>query len=150
MPGQFIIFNTATIILQYSLLLLLYYFLYKVIKIIYLDLKQVHQSKETRSTVDLSAAAKLLFLNDTNIVNKVYELREITSIGRKNNNDIVIDENFVSSEHACIEKFKGDYWLTDLNSTNGTYINDCRATKKVLLQTNDVIKIGAAVFRFER
>lgn len=150
MPGQFVILNIATIVLQYSLLLLLYYFLYKVIKIIYLDLKQVHQPEKTRLPENLSNPARLLLLNDNSVSQTVYALREITSIGRKNNNDIVVEKNFVSSEHACIERFKGDYWLTDLNSTNGTYINDYRVTQKVLLQTNDLIRIGAAVFRFER
>lgn len=152
MPGQFVILNIITIIFQYTLLFLLYYFLYKVIKIIYLDLQQARQliCADNLATDNLINSARLFLLTNTNSLQTVYPLKDMVSIGRKNSNDIVVDENFVSSEHVCIEKYKGDYWLTDLNSTNGTYINECRVTKKMLLQTGDLIKIGAAVFRFER
>lgn len=152
MPGKFVLLNIITVILQYSLLFFLYYFLFKVMKIIYLDLNQEHKADAEGPYFERKDHAVLILANPSNAgsLQQTYTLNEITSIGRKESNDIIIDEAFVSSEHAFIEKYKQDYWLTDLNSTNGTYVNDCRISQKVLLQNDDLIKIGAASFRFER
>ena len=152
MPGKFVLLNIITVILQYSLLFFLYYFLFKVMKIIYLDLNQEHKADAEGPYFERRDHAVLILASPPNAgsLQQTYTLNEITSIGRKESNDIIIDEAFVSSEHAFIEKYKQDYWLTDLNSTNGTYVNDCRISQKVLLQNNDLIKIGAASFRFER
>jgi pSer/pThr/pTyr-binding forkhead associated (FHA) protein len=130
----------------------LYYFLFKVVRIIYLDLKQTYKTVDSPIYFadNYNDQAKLFLVGNSKSVESIIALNEITSIGRNGSNDIVVDEMFVSSEHACIEKYKQDYWLTDLSSTNGTYVNDCRVTQKVLLKNNDLIRIGAATFRFER
>ncbi|MEM9176632.1 MAG: FHA domain-containing protein, partial [Myxococcota bacterium] len=49
-----------------------------------------------------------------------------TTIGRDPNNDVVLDDDTVSSEHAAIEVRDGRYWLEDLRSTNGTRLSDRR------------------------
>ena len=65
---------------------------------------------------------------------------EIT-IGRGNNNDIIIDNLAVSKEHAAIVKLKDGYGLVDLNSTNGTLLND-KDIKKASLSPQDKITVG--------
>lgn len=45
-----------------------------------------------------------------------------TSIGRRSDNDIIINNNSVSNNHARIN-FEDSYFLTDLRSSNGTFIN---------------------------
>ncbi|MFC1883709.1 FHA domain-containing protein [Thermodesulfobacteriota bacterium] len=63
------------------------------------------------------------------------------TIGRKPANDIQIDNLAVSGHHARIDKAGSDYILTDLQSTNGTFVND----KKIVshnLKHGDVIHIG--------
>lgn len=52
-----------------------------------------------------------------------------TRIGRDPNNDIVIENDTISSEHAMIEVRDGRYWLQDLRSTNGTRLSDHRLAK---------------------
>jgi len=47
-----------------------------------------------------------------------------TTIGRDPNNDLVLDDDTISSEHAAIEVRDGRYWLEDLRSTNGTRLAD--------------------------
>jgi len=51
-----------------------------------------------------------------------------TTIGRDPNNDVVLDDDTVSSEHAAIEVRDGRYWLEDLRSTNGTHLGGQRLT----------------------
>jgi pSer/pThr/pTyr-binding forkhead associated (FHA) protein len=65
---------------------------------------------------------------------------EIT-IGRGNNNDIVIDNLAVSKEHAKIIKLPDGYELVDLDSTNGTLLND-KDIQKAKLAPQDVLTIG--------
>ena len=49
-----------------------------------------------------------------------------TTIGRDPNNDVVLDDDTISSEHAAIEVRDGRYWLEDLRSTNGTRLGSRR------------------------
>ena len=65
---------------------------------------------------------------------------EIT-IGRGNNNDIVIDNLAVSKAHAKIIKLPDGYDLVDLESTNGTLLND-KDIQKAKLAPQDAITIG--------
>lgn len=73
---------------------------------------------------------------------KEYPLtKERMTIGRKEHNDIAIDNLAVSGEHAAIVTILLDSFLEDLDSTNGLTVNG-KATKKHFLQNNDVIEIG--------
>ena len=65
---------------------------------------------------------------------------EIT-IGRGNNNDIIIDNLAVSKEHAAIVKLGDGYGLVDLDSTNGTLLNE-KDIKKASLAPQDKITVG--------
>jgi pSer/pThr/pTyr-binding forkhead associated (FHA) protein len=65
---------------------------------------------------------------------------EIT-IGRNPGNDIHIDNLGVSKQHAKISKQDGAYVIEDLNSTNGTFINNKRVAKAIL-NDNDEVHIG--------
>ena len=62
-------------------------------------------------------------------------------IGRNAANDIAIENLAVSKQHARIVKQDEAYYIEDLNSTNGTYLNKIRITKKDL-NNNDIIIIG--------
>ena len=65
---------------------------------------------------------------------------EIT-IGRGNNNDIQIDNLGVSNAHAKIIKYPDAYTVIDLNSTNGTMLNN-KEIKKAKLAPHDILTIG--------
>jgi bacterioferritin (cytochrome b1) len=152
------VLNIISVILQYSLIALVYYFLFIVTKAIYQDLNRKSQNRErgraasTEAHVPDNIIARLLVIDQqhVNLPFNSFDLGEATSIGRGNNNDIIIDDQFVSYEHACITHYKNGHWLSDLNSTNHTYINDTALNAEVLLKNGDVIKIGAVTFKYER
>lgn len=74
--------------------------------------------------------------------------KPIMTIGRAANNDIIIPEQTVSSKHATITIQKGSFFLNDLGSTNGTFVNGTRIESK-MLKSGDLIKLGAAQCKFE-
>ncbi len=70
-------------------------------------------------------------------------------IGRDRSCDIVIDNKLVSKRHAMIQKIKGDYFVTDLKSTNGTFVNGERVPdgKYVRLEPGARIKVGKSLLK---
>lgn len=67
-----------------------------------------------------------------------------TTIGRDPNNDIVLDDDTISSEHAAIEVREGRYWLEDLRSTNGTRLADRRLAEgeRLPLKGGDHVRLA--------
>ncbi len=64
-----------------------------------------------------------------------------TTIGRKPQNDIQIDNLAISGEHAVLAMIGNDAFIEDINSTNGTFVNG-QQVKKQLLQNGDSIELG--------
>jgi pSer/pThr/pTyr-binding forkhead associated (FHA) protein len=75
-------------------------------------------------------------------------LRESTSIGKQDNSDIVIKRDFISRNHAVLTYEDQKFVLTDLHSTNHTYVNEEKISRKIL-RDDDRIKFGEAVYKFK-
>jgi two-component system cell cycle response regulator len=74
--------------------------------------------------------------------------KEVITIGRGRDNDVVLPSDCVSRRHARIEQRDGHVYLVDLASTNGTYINDePRPVRDRKLQRGDQIKVGDTIFK---
>ena len=65
-----------------------------------------------------------------------------TSLGRDNDNTIIIQDEFVSSHHATLIYKNNVWWLMDLNSTNGTRVNNVLVEDQIALTNNDIISLG--------
>ena len=68
-------------------------------------------------------------------------------LGRGNDCDICINDNSVSRRHARIEPAPDGYYADDLQSTNGTYVNDVPASK-YKLRDGDYLRVGNCIYRF--
>jgi len=148
------VFNVIGIILQYGLLIMIYYFLFRVINIISKDLNRSSKcaplgQKDNGTECCYQGKLEVVDSGPIKLAQTSYVLGEIISIGRNDHNDIIIDDAFVSYEHASIGRNKQGYWLTDLNSTNKTYLNNQPLIEGILLKNGDLIKIGAVTFSFE-
>ncbi|HPZ09320.1 MAG TPA: FHA domain-containing protein [Candidatus Eremiobacteraeota bacterium] len=75
--------------------------------------------------------------------------QEFTTIGRESTNDISFPDDFsISRRQARIVLQNGEFFVEDLGSTNGTYLNKRRISKKMSLKNNDEIQMGKKIFIF--
>jgi diguanylate cyclase (GGDEF)-like protein len=68
-------------------------------------------------------------------------------LGREEDCAVRIDDNTVSRRHACIQPGDDGYYAVDLESTNGTFVND-RQVSRCRLQDGDYVRVGNAIYRF--
>ncbi len=68
--------------------------------------------------------------------------REVTILGREAINDLVVDDAEVSRRHTRILREAEGYYVEDLGSTNGTFVNGQRVTSPLLLYHGDTIEMG--------
>ena len=71
----------------------------------------------------------------------------VIGIGREKGNDITVEDHEASRRHAEIRKHNDTYSLTDLDSSNGTFLNNCRIAEAEL-KSGDRIQIGRTLFLY--
>jgi hypothetical protein len=71
------------------------------------------------------------------------------SIGRSGDADVQIDDRYASGLHARIFSREGRTYIEDMNSTNGTMLNDATLNGEAELIDGDVVRIGDTEFRYE-
>lgn len=74
-------------------------------------------------------------------------LEGAASIGRDSDNQVVIDESTVSGRHAAIIFRDGRWWVEDLGSTNGTWVNERKVEQALPLAAGDLVQVGRVSFR---
>ena len=78
----------------------------------------------------------------------VFEKASLT-IGRGRDNDIVLMSDAVSRRHTRLELRDNEAFVVDLNSTNGTYVNDeSRLLSERRLNRGDLLKVGDTIFKY--
>ena len=91
--------------------------------------------------------AKLIVTLDDKLINVISIEKTRMTLGRRPYNDIMVDNLAVSGEHAAIQAIGAEFYVEDLNSTNGTYING-KKVKRQILQNGDQIELGKYVLKY--
>lgn len=73
-------------------------------------------------------------------------LQPVTTIGRVAGNEIVVDDPHVSARHAELRFDRGQWWLRDLGSSNGTQVNGQSVRSVVAVRHGDVLQCGRVRF----
>lgn len=92
--------------------------------------------------------AKIIVTLDDNLIKVVPLSKDRVTLGRRPYNDVVLDGLAVSGEHAALQAIGNEYFIEDLNSTNGTFINS-KKIKRQILQTGDLIEIGTYTITYD-
>ena len=90
--------------------------------------------------------AKLIITHQGTVIKEYQLSKEKTTVGRKPQNDIILDDPTVSGVHAAFLYMQNTY-IEDLNSTNGVTLNGKKVSKRQLAH-GDVIQIGQHEFKF--
>ena len=132
-------------VLRLLFLALLYLFLFAVVRVLLRDLRGA-----ARERAELGRLVVVASPGGEPPAGAVFPLDAIASLGRDVNNTIVVDDPFASGEHAAIT-FRGRSWyVEDLESTNGTFLNGGQVERPTPMGYGDEIQIGEVRLRLER
>ena len=131
--------------------LIVYYFIFMVVKMIYSDIRVMSRKKAGLPPHE----AYLKTINQlyaTGVpLKESYPLSEDNTLGRGHDCDIVLNDKFLSHHHSRIFCEKNVYYLEDLDSTNGTFLNgNALSDEAIELIDGDRIALGQAEFVFLR
>lgn len=138
--------------LRIGLIILLYAFLALAILIIWYDARVTARRAPTTTRSQPTPTGQLIVVDagQSNLVaGQTFPLLPVTALGRSPSNTIIIPDPFASHEHALLAYHDGHWWLEDLNSTNGTLLNDEPIDQPVIVTTGDIIGIGHVRLRVE-
>jgi pSer/pThr/pTyr-binding forkhead associated (FHA) protein len=145
-------------ILKFCFLALLYLFLFRVVRIVRLELKPATvaprpvasetevfapSSKSKGRAKSDKGAPQLYLLDPPARAGEVYPLAEEITVGRAPGCGVVLDDDtFVSQVHARLFRRGRETYVEDLGSTNGTRVNGVAITEVTRLQRGDQVQFG--------
>ena len=132
-------------IIRLLFLALLYAFLFVVTRVLMRDLRAASHGRGELGRLVVVASP-----SGEPAAGAAFPLDAIATLGRDVNNSIVVDDPFASGEHAVLT-FRGRSWyVEDLGSTNGTFVNGTPVARVAPLGFGDELQVGDVQFRLER
>ena len=143
--------NIIILLLRVAVVLLLYFFLWQVLRFVIRDLRS---SGTPAGGAANSPYGQLIVVRAGQsgvAVGKVFPLGPSNILGRSLENcEIALNDSFLSAQHARLE-LQGDAWvLEDLHSTNGTFINEMEVRDATILEEGDIVRVGRIELRLTR
>ena len=130
-----------------AFIVFLYGIIYYSLKIMYKDVKTGGKKKSNPAARKYAVEVINPGASEDLEEGSVILVRTELTIGRREDNLIVLSEPFASGYHAKLYVKNNNLYIQDLNSTNGVYVNEERIKDKVKLTAGDEIKIGSAIFK---
>jgi FHA domain-containing protein len=156
---QEIAVETALLALKIAFLVLLYLFIWRIVRSASRDLRLPQESFILRPEGGLSRAApgiqtgRLLVVKSPALdegADIVLNSAPLT-VGRGEQNDIELEgDEFASAQHARFEPRQDGVWITDIGSTNGTFVNGMQLERPRKLAVGDIVRVGQTDFRFDQ
>ena len=160
--GDSIAVDEALLVLKALFLVLLYLFIWRIVRSASKDVRLPQESFIIRpSEGDAAMLAQQQPLQTGRLVvlkspaipeGTTFELDAAAlTIGRGGQNDVPIEEDeFASARHARFEPRRDGVWVQDRGSTNGTYVNGAQLDRPRRLTEGDVVRVGETDLRYER
>lgn len=150
----------ALILLKVAFLVLLYLFIWRVVRTASRDLRVPQESfvlapraRARPSGPPARPAGRLVCVKSPALPEGEVHVLDSATIGagRGPQNELRLEaDEFASTRHARFEPRRDGVWIEDAGSTNGTYVNGTRVDGPRRLVPGDVIRIGETDLRFER
>jgi hypothetical protein len=147
--GNLLPFDWFVLLLRLLFIFLLYFFVYQVVRVITRELREVAvRDAQPRHAANVNGGLLVTDPGESNARRgDVYDLEPVTVIGRHPRATIVIDSSFMSSQHAQLAWQQDRWWVTDMKSTNGTYVNGDRIRVATGIRPGDTVELGGVRFQ---
>ncbi|MGA2210439.1 MAG: FHA domain-containing protein [Acidimicrobiales bacterium] len=138
-------------LLRYFLLGMLWLFFLYAARMVLVEMRRSRGDKSATPAPaplgsDRSVALRLKVVDPPQRRGRVFDLGEEVTVGRSPGCAVALeDDTFASSIHARVFRRNGEFWLEDLGSTNGTWLNDSKVDGLERLQRGDRVKIGSTL-----
>jgi pSer/pThr/pTyr-binding forkhead associated (FHA) protein len=132
---------TLLLVLRIILVLLLYVFVSWVLWVMWRDLRKYSESFREQKVPQIGLYPQA----EANLQPVTFKSSEI-NIGRDPACDYVLSDPTVSSRHARMVYLQEQWWVEDLNSTNGTYLNDQSLDQPTVITHGDRVQFGQIEF----
>jgi hypothetical protein len=137
--------DVLILVLRLGLAAVLYFFLFQLLVVIWRDMAP---PAPPPSPEKAAAAVEILDpAGSGRMPGEQIALEAVTSVGRGPENTLMLPDASVSGRHALISYRLGQWWVEDLGSTNGTFINDVRVDQPTVISTGDIVRLGAVRLR---
>jgi hypothetical protein len=144
-------FDWFILALRIAFIALIYYFLYQVARVSIRELVTVGSVAPSSTSPTLPSPSSSLEVIDPAESSlqpgDLLPLEHYTTIGRREDNTLMIDDGFVSGAHAEIVFDQGTWWLVDLGSTNGTFTGGKPVKARTRLSNGDIVQFGRVTLR---
>jgi hypothetical protein len=152
--------DTALLVLKLAFLVLLYLFIWRIVRTASRDLRLPQESFVLAPSREAGLAAapapvrsgRLIVVTSSELdAGADFELNSSQlTIGRGGQNDIVLpNDEYASARHARFEPRQDGVWVQDLGSTNGTYLNGARLEGPRRVTPGDIVRVGETDLRYE-
>lgn len=148
-------FDWFILLLRVLFVFLLYFFLFQIVRTIARELRAVSIATAgagpARAGEPVRAPAQLVVEETTEAglpAGTAFALRPGAVVGRRPSSDIHLNDNFMSGEHARLTLQEGRWWIADLGSTNGTFVNGARIDRPTPLTSGMEVRFGRVRMRF--
>jgi pSer/pThr/pTyr-binding forkhead associated (FHA) protein len=151
-------YETVLLVLKIAFLVLLYLFIWRIVRTAGRDLRLPQESFILRPALAGGAIGQAINPGRLVVVqSQVLKVGEEfgldatpLTVGRGTQNDVSIDgDEFASARHVRVEPRRDGVWVSDVGSTNGTYVNGVRIDRPRKLVQGDVVRVGETELRFE-
>ncbi len=137
--------------LRIAFIALIYLFLYQVARISMRELVAFSAGTGQSDVTALPSASSSFEVVDAAESSlqpgDVLPLSHYMTVGRRDDNTLQLDDSFVSGSHAEVIFDQGAWWLVDLGSTNGTFVNRRAIHVRTRLANGDVVQFGHLALR---
>lgn len=137
--------------LRIAFIVLIYFFLYRVTRVMISELVMLGTITGREAEAMMPAANSALEMlepaQSSYLAGEAVPLDHYSTIGRSASNSIQIDDSYVSGNHAELVFDQGTWWIIDLGSTNGSFVNDVPVRSRTRIAANDIVQFGRVKFR---
>jgi len=147
----------ALSVLKYALLALLYFFVLRAVRSVAIDVAGPRREERARPRSGSTAApskgkppTQVLVHEPEGRRPRSVRLSGSVEIGRAETCAIRLSDTYVSQVHARLYGQDGTWFVQDMGSTNGTFLNDRRVASPVEVHAGDVVRVGKTLLELRR